>query len=219
VDDERLEVDADGGWQLWRTMGGEFAGGFAGRLSADRRRRLAAARERAEAASRNRPTRALRDASREAVTLAGRTIAVPDDDRDLAEDLRPLVRLLRRWTDTLASADSGTAGLELRLADGGARLVRHGNAPLRLWPATIRVEAYGRDADSVIRDRASSGPGETSTTRSGEPLTTGRGWSLDLALPRAVDVPEGGRLEVWAWLDLEGPDGPVRARVVAGALD
>jgi len=215
VDDERLEIDADGTWRLWRTMGGARVGAFAGRLSADQRRRLAAALE-STAASQGAalPARSGRDAAHERFSAGRRTLRIVAG-QPVGSGWKALARLLWRWTDSLASVRGAEAALELELAPSGPVLVRRGSAELRTWPATLHVDVYARASSGVIVDRASRGPGSVSDAASGEALTTGSGWSLPLVLPRAIDAPAGGQLEVWAWLDVDGPDGTVRVRMVA----
>lgn len=221
ADDERLDVDEDGGWTLWRTMGGSFVGAFEGRLDRGRRRRLDEAVEATDAAGADTGPggRAPRrppppDAGQEAFTAGERRI-------DLAAGARPpagwdrLVRLLRDWSTSLAAPAGAAAALELRMDDELPVLVRHGPGHLVVWPATLRVEAYARDADGIVRDRVTAGAAADGGVDRGEPLTTGPAWSLDVDVPRLPVVPTGGRLEAWAWLDVAAPDGPVRVRLVA----
>ncbi len=213
-DDERLEIDDDGAWRLRRTMGGPRVGTFAGHLGDGRRRELDAALASAADAPPPKPTRVARDAAREAVR-AGEAVVDLAAGRDVNGPWRPLLGLLRTWSEALATPDDAEAALELRLEPDGPVLARLGAAELRTWPATLHVEAYARDADGVVVERASAGPGVEPEGPRGEVLTTTAGWTLAPELPRAVAEPAGGTQEAWAWLDVAGPDGPVRVRLVA----
>lgn len=216
ADDERLEIDEDGGWRLWRTMGGAAVGSYAGRLPADGRRRLAEAIASASDAGAGRGRgRPAPDGATEAVQAGDARLDI-ESGSPVAGGWQGVVRLLRRWTESLATAGNADAGLALVLVGDGQRLVRHGQGPLRIWPATLHVERYGRDADSVVRERAVQGVGADGEGPVGEPITTGDGWALDLELPDVVRAPAGGRVEAWAWLDVDGPDGRTRVRLVAG---
>ena len=213
-DDERLEIDDDGSWRLLRTMGGARVGTFAGRLTPDRRRRLAAAIDEAVgAAPPTAPARPLRDAAHEAFRAGRASLGIPAGQR-VDDGWAPLARLLRQWSGSLASARDAEGALELRLAPEGPVLARNGDAPLRLWPATVRIDLYARDGDGVIVDRAGVGPGDAGEGPRGEPMTTGPGWMLALAVPRLPAAPPGGRLEAWVSLDVDGPDGPASVRLV-----
>jgi hypothetical protein len=223
ADDERLEVEADGTWTLWRTMGGPCVGAFGGRLDAGRRRRLQAAVDAVadagtpDAAADTRPRRPPPpDGVHESFTAG-------EEQLDLAAGAPapgawgPLVRLLRDWSATLAEPASATTALELGDDDGQPLLLRHGPDHLVVWPATLRVEVYARDRDGIVRDRVVAGKEAEGDVARGEPLTTGPGWSLDVDIPRLPVVPDGGRLEAWVWLDVAGPDGPARVRLVSPA--
>lgn len=223
ADDERLEIAADGEWRLWRTLGGSRVGSFRGRLSADRRRRLEAALVALAAASpesapESSARRAGPDAAHEGFRAGRRHLGVPSGG-PVRGPWAPLARLLRGWNEAL-TADVAGAAAALELVPGRPgqlpQLARLGSDPLRVWPATLHVEAYARNADGVVVDRVSAGAGVITEGPRGDAVATGAGWSLPLPLPRTAAVPEGGTLETWAWLDVEGPDGVVRARPVAG---
>lgn len=220
ADDERLEIAADGEWRLWRTLGGSRVGSFRGRLSADRRRRLEAALEAISSAGTRKPSpsRPRPDAAHEAFRAGRRRLDVPSGE-PVGGSWAPLVRLLRRWSEALTAEVTGAAAA-LELVPGGSgqppHLARLGSDPLRAWPATLHVEAYARNADGVVVDREPAGAGIIAEGSRGEPVSTGAGWSVALSLPRVPAVPAGGTLETWVWLDVEGPDGAVRARLVAG---
>ena len=222
ADDERLEIAADGAWHLWRTLGGPRAGSFRGRLSADRRRRLEAALDAlasAPAAGAPGPS-ALRprpDGAHEGFRAGRRHLGVPSGE-PVRGSWAPLARLLRGWSEALA-ADVAGAAAALELVPGGAgqpRLARVGSELLSVWPGTLHIDAYARNADGVVVDRVSAGAGVVAEDPRGDAVATSAGWSLPLPLPRTPAVPAGGTLETWAWLDVEGPDGVVRARLVAG---
>lgn len=221
ADDERLEIDDDGAWRLWRTMGGALVGGFAGTLSADRRRRLAAAITSVEDGRGSmpsqgpaRPGRPRPDSAHEAITVGEARLDIGaggDPDPVWA----PIVRLLRRWTEGLAAPDGADAALQLQLSATGPVIVRHGDGRLRVWPATLRVDVYARDRDGIVVDRASRGPGPDDVAPRGEETTTGPDWTLPVELPKPIDPPADGTLECWVFLDIDGPDGPTRVRLVA----
>lgn len=213
-DDEQLDIHDDGAWRLRRTMGGARVGTFAGHLDEERRRELGAALASAEGAHPPEAEVAARDAAREAVRAGEARIDLAAG-RDIDGPWRPLLELLRRWSGALATADDAEAALELRLEPDGPILARLGAAELRTWPATLHVDVYARDADGVVVGRASAGPGVEPEGPRGEVLTTTSGWMLAPELPRAIQEPASGTLEAWAWLDITGPDGPVRARLVA----
>ena len=219
VDDERLEIAADGTWRLWRTLGGARVGAFRGRLSTDRRRRLAEALEAARAApsgstGARTPSRPQPDGAHETFRAGPRPLAVPAGARVAGEWSR-LAGLLRRWSDALTAEPERALELDPGGAAAAPALTRLGSGPVRIWPATLRLDGYARDADGIVMDRASAGAGATSEGARGEPITTNEGWSMRLDMPRALEAPAGGAVEVWAWLDIDGPDGPVRARLVA----
>ncbi len=216
-DDEWLEIHDDGAWNLRRTMGGPRVGTFAGLLDDERRRELGDALASATGAHPPEAELAARDAAREAVRAGDGAIDLAAG-RDVDGPWRPLLELLRTWSEALATADDAEAALELRLEPDGPVLARLGTAELRMWPATLHLEAYARDADGVVVDRASAGPGVEPEGPRGEVLTTTAGWTLAPELPRAVAAPESGAFEAWAWLDIAGPDGRVRARLVASRV-
>ena len=214
ADDERLEVDADGAWRLWRTMGGERVGSFRGRLSADRRRRLARALEAAQAAPPARTSaRARPDGAHEAFR-AGRRVLVVPAGQPVAGGWAPLVRLVRRWSVAFARVPDAEAALGLELRASGPAIVRHGGEPLRVWPPTLHADAYARDAAGIVVGRGSV---DDDGAPPGGAVATGPGWSLPVSRLPIPSTPPGGRLEVWAWLDIEGPDGAVTVRLVATA--
>jgi hypothetical protein len=213
-DDEHLEIDDDGAWRLRRTMGGPRIGTFAGRLADDARAELGAALAGTAADAGPVPERTPPDAARERV-VAGKTSIGLAAGRDVAGAWGPLVELLRGWSDDLASADDAEAALELRLDDDGPLVTRLGAGDLRAWPASLHVDLYARDADGLVTGHAAAGPGVEPETSRGEAVVTGPGWTMAAPLPRVVDAPEGGTLQAWAWLDVDAPDGPVRARLVA----
>jgi hypothetical protein len=212
-DDERLDVLEDGTWRLWRTMGGPRVGGFSGHLSAARHRRLddAIAAVWGVGVGPVAPV-AHPDVAREAFTAGEDRLDVTAGAR-VTGPWAALARLLRRWTEDLTTEPAGALALEVPPGGGLPRLVHLGAAALRLWPATLHVELYARDADGVIRDRASGGAVPEDLPQRGDPLATADGWAMDLPVGRHPEVPPGGVLEVWALLDIEGPDGPVQARL------
>lgn len=216
-DDERLEIDDDGAWRLRRTMGGPRVGTFAGRLDDAQRRELDEAMTSAAGGPGPAPATVAPDAAREAVEAGDASIGLAAGG-DVAGAWRPLVELLRGWSETLAASDVAEAALELRLGPDGPVLERLGAADLRVWLASLHVDAYARDADGVVVERASAGPGVEPEVARGEATTTNRGWSMAPDLPRTVAAPAGGTLEAWAWIDVDGPDGPRRVRLVAGDL-
>ena len=216
ADDERLEIDADGGWRLWRTMGGERVGSFAGRLSADRRRRLASAIGGAsDAGAAPTPSRPRPDAAQEAFRAGRHTLGL-SAGRPVEGGWAALVSLLRRWSESLAAVAAAEAALSVELLASGPVLTRAGRAPLRVWPATLRVDVYARDEDGIVTGRSSLGSGDEDAPR-GDAITTDAGWWLPIEGAQLPPVPAGGRLEAWVWLDIEGPDGTVTARLVVSA--
>jgi len=214
VDDERLEVLSDGTFRLWRTLGGERVGAFGGRLAADRRRRLdaAVAAARAEPAASLPPSRPRPDAARESFATGTRRLDV-GSGTPVPGAWSGLVRLLRRWAVTLTASPVAALALEPSPSGGVPRLVQLGPQGVTLWPATLHVELYGRDRDGIVRDRASGGADPEAPAPRGDALAAGPGWAMELPVGRPPAVPAGGMLEVWALLDIEGPDGPVRARL------
>ncbi len=216
VDDEHLDLFADGTWRLWRTLGGTRVGAFRGRLSPDRRRRLAAALAEIDGAA-TRPARPRPDAAREAFGARSQTLGI-----SAGEPVRGgwgrLVRLLRRWSEALTVQPDAALELDPGAAGGRPRLIRVGAGVLRAWPATLHVDLYVRDRDGIITDRASSGvgaDGEDGGAPRGDPVVTTQGWELALPVGLAGEAPRDRVVETWAWLDIGGPDGPVRARLVA----
>jgi hypothetical protein len=67
-----------------------------------------------------------------------------------------------------------------------------------------------------VTGRSSTGSGDEDAPR-GDATTTDADWKLQIDGLHVPSVPAGGRLEAWVWLDIEGPDGPVTARLVASA--
>jgi hypothetical protein len=216
-DDERLEVDADGTWRLWRTMGGSRVGAFAGRLDPGRRRRLGAALESIRQGARSQEPR-VPDSASESFHAGSLSLHVASGDAVSGEWAR-LVRLIRRWSSSFTTEPE--AALELIPGSGGPdgaeppRLERLGSGELRVYPDTLHVEAFARGADEVITDRVVAGEGRAGSNRRGDGEPTDAGWSLPLELSRRLDAPPGGRLEWWVFIDVDGGSGPVRARLIA----
>jgi hypothetical protein len=212
VDHEHLRIGADGSWRLWRTMGGSRVGAFAGRLSADRRRRLAAALGEIREGGRS-PARRHPDGAAEAFHAGDEVLHVPSGSA-VSGEWRRLAHLLRRWSGALR--EEPEAALELRPGDGrlAAVLVRLGAGELRVHPETLHVELYARDPDGIIVDRVATGEGRMPASPRGEGVVTRDGWQLPLEVPRAVETPPGGSVEAWVYLDVAGPYGTVRARLI-----
>ncbi len=216
ADDEHLAIREDGGWSMWRTMGGSRVGAFRGRLSPGDQGRLRAAIDGVADGTDPVPSRPPRpDSAHEAFTAGERRLDVPAGST-VAGAWAPLARLLRGWSESLTDQPVAALALEAADASGPPRLVHLGSEPLRLWPAGVRVDVYARDEDGVIRDRASGGALDEDDLPHGTPVEAAAGWSLELPAGRPLTIPEGGTLEVWTLVDVEGPDGPVRARLTAG---
>jgi hypothetical protein len=210
-DDESLEIRADGSWRLWRTVAGARVGAFTGRLSPDRARRLATAVDEARAAPPPTDVRRRPDSAAEAFRAGAAEISTP-----AAAPVRGgwsrLVHLLRKWSDDLTSEPEAALALELD-TQGGARLTRIGPGILGVYPDTVAVRWYVRSREDVPIDQARNGA-DAGVSR-GEVVATGAGWSLPLAPPRPLPVPDGGSLEAWVTLAIAGPHAPVMARLYA----
>jgi hypothetical protein len=219
ADDERLEVFEDGTWRLWRTLGGDRVGAFGGRLSPGRRRRLEAAVSAARAgAGTVPPARPRPDGAHDAFTTRHGRLDV-SAGAPVSGPWSGLVRLLRRWTEALTDVPVAALALEAAPGGGPPQVVHLGSDGLALWPATLHVDLYARDADGIIRDRASGGADPEDRSPRGEAVTVGPGWSMRLPVERLPVVPEGGALETWVLLDIESHGGPVRARLTFRAPD
>jgi hypothetical protein len=202
-DDESLEIEDDGSFELRRTNGSPVAGVFAGTVPADRLTALRAAAEAATGAP----------AGEAAPPPSGRTIeyvATEEDGISIVSGSTPppawdeLATVLRHLV--LDLVDQPTAAVGAELVEGGRRLVLRqlGPEPVEADPdrATLSLEAVDESgqqlgawstslADLVGDVPEAKGDGTDSWERP-------PGWSLEIDLPH--DLPPGrvrGTLVMW----------------------
>ena len=187
-DDESLEVHDDGSFRMWRTVGWQRAGLFAGALPADAladlRRAVDAAP--AEATDAGAPRGA---ATEQHVTPRGRVSLGGSDDP--APAWAELVAVGRRLVDELTGSPQAALDLAV-VSEHEASLAVVGERPLPVAPPSLRwrVERLDRDGVPLAGWRPpgdeGEGPPEHVSTSELEPhppgtfrtLLLGHGWDL-----------------------------------------
>ena len=211
-DDESLEVDDDGSFDLTRTVGGPRVGSFAGTMST---RSLTALKRLVEQADDldDRPT-GLPPHVLESVSTSRAEISV--GARSMADvPAMKLVKHMRKLVDTLT--DQPAAALELRVADDGGSitLASVGRDPIEadLGQASITWTLFGAQEELLTAGELPAPPDVHGKAR------LDPGWSTDLPIDADVDFNPRRTLDVTVELDLHDAAGAARRarlRAIAG---
>ena len=205
-DNERLDIQDDGIFTMWRSVGWATnpatpVGRFAGRLSEGE---LTTLQREASSAAQAGDIQIMitPDAPVEAIQVGGAKAVLGANDQP-GGAWGPLVEHLRRLLAELTA--SPRAAVSVQVSDDGkkARLVHLGDEPLRLDLSTLSVRAvlwedYDRLGDWSAPPRA-AGDGHLSDVRAGP------GWSVDLPFSHGFEVRPGSA--VVAYVNFVAYDG------------
>lgn len=223
-DDERLEIEDDGAFRLWRTNSETAAGAFGGRLPAEEVKLIQAVVEQLKPPELD-VAGPVRGAALEQVAAAGEAITAPSGTplpngwAELAEHLRRLV---------LDGVDHPVAALQASLADGGGTLVLElaGTEPLDvdLSRGTVQVDvvgehsAGGRWTGTLADPTEDDGSDLLSIDMFEDPSTPSPwardpGWRVERALPHGLDAGDGALVATArAWISWQGDEATVTLR-------
>lgn len=192
-DRERLEIEDDGAFTMWRSVRSPVVGRFAGRLpeaTLSKVGQLAAAAAAAVVPAVKRiPGAAAETIEVDGATLRAGSTGGPDGPwGELQAALRPLLR-------ELTSSPSAAVALEVGENRASARLAHRGDAPLVVDLSSLTVR-------SVVWRPGWEQGGEWSSDAADQRVETGPGWAHDLPFGHGLDVGPTDALHVFASLGL-----------------
>ncbi len=203
---EMLDVDDDGSWRVWRSVGpaiGRFAG--TGDAAAGAGREIVELAAAAEGAETPRGGDSSPDATVDSIDLGGRSVSVPYRQTpdgpwgDLFEACRGLL-------DEAVSHPVAAIGMELAGADR-VRLKHRGEEPLPVEFGSAQVEATLWTPDGAF---VASGTGRIDAGH----VDAGSGWSLEVPLEGIEPSAKG---EPVVFVSFVADDGGVYVPVVLSA--
>lgn len=215
-DNERLEVEEDGSFGMWRSVTfGTPAGRFGGLLSSRDAQRLT---EEAQAATGSGDLELIPEEDSAIETIEVDSVRATMGHHDEPE--KPWGRLVRHLRDLLDRlTDQPRAALKLEVVEGGraARLAHLGEEAIRLDLSAFELRARLLDEGVVDEWRASQN--DVAVISSRGTVDAGPGWALDLPFEHAFDLRKGRRVRASALLTAYDGDRPATVAVSSAAVD
>lgn len=195
-DDERLEIEDDGRFRMWRTVGSARVGRFAGRIPASDGAALALDAGAAAAAG-GRDITPPRDAALETITV-GDVISTMGHHELPPPPWGPLVKRLRDLLDGLTDQPEAAVALEVNPDATVVRLRHLGQQALALDVVDPSIDITIFEPNGAQGDRW-SGPDATWVRPGRLALSGGR--TLDIPVSHGLPLEAGRRAQVWVEVD------------------
>jgi len=215
-DRENLQIEDDGSFSLWRSVGWTTspptaAGRFEGRLEAAERQKLDKL-VKAAAKGDNLQMKVKPDGAIDRLQL-GQKSAVLGANDDADEPWYALVELLRELLGDLTRAPKAAVALKVAPDGQSAHLVHQGQEALRLDLSNLTVravlwEGYLNQGDWRAKEAAGASA----------PVTAGPGWSLELPFDHHHDLNDKREVIAYATFTIFDGTTPVPVSLSSGRL-